>query len=136
MARSIVSLSSARNMQCDYITDQAVISLTLKGSPSVSLFCVRVPVLSAQSTSTPAIPQSLPICLQSPFFLQAVAHRQPLSPIILLASPQVLQQRSTPRQIAKWSVSYVARNIATVIIQPPGPQLELSGNCLFLRSAF
>ena len=54
-ARSIVSSSSAREANAaKRITWSAVIPLTMKGSPSVSLFSVSVPVLSVHNTSTPA----------------------------------------------------------------------------------
>ena len=51
----MVSLSSARDASAaQRITCSAGTSFTLNGSPRVSLFWVRVPVLSAHSTSTPA----------------------------------------------------------------------------------
>ncbi len=51
----MVSLSSARDASAAArMTCAAGTSFTLNGSPSVSLFWVRVPVLSAHSTSTPA----------------------------------------------------------------------------------
>ena len=51
----MVSLSSARDASAAsrMICSAGTLS-TLNGSPSVSLFWVRVPVLSAHSTSTPA----------------------------------------------------------------------------------
>ena len=52
---SMVSLSSAREASAaQRMTWSAGTSPALNGSPSVSLFCVRVPVLSAHSTSIPA----------------------------------------------------------------------------------
>ncbi len=52
---SMVSLSSAREASAaQRMTWSAATSFTLNGSPSVSLFWVRVPVLSEHSTSTPA----------------------------------------------------------------------------------
>ena len=54
-ARSIVSLLSAREERApSRMTSAMGTLLTAIGSPSVSLFWVRVPVLSAHSTSTPA----------------------------------------------------------------------------------
>ena len=51
----MVSLLSARDASAaQRMTCSAGTLLTLNGSPSVSLFWVRVPVLSAHSTSTPA----------------------------------------------------------------------------------
>ena len=51
----MVSLSSARDASAaSRMTSAAETSSTLNGSPSVSLFCVSVPVLSEHSTSTPA----------------------------------------------------------------------------------
>ena len=51
----MVSLSSARDASAaSRMTCSAGMSSTLNGSPSVSLFWVSVPVLSAHSTSTPA----------------------------------------------------------------------------------
>ena len=50
-----MSLSSAREASAaQRMTWSAGMLFTLKGSPSVSLFWVRVPVLSEHSTSTPA----------------------------------------------------------------------------------
>ena len=51
----MVSLLSARDASAaSRMTCSAGILFTLNGSPSVSLFWVRVPVLSAHNTSTPA----------------------------------------------------------------------------------
>ena len=50
-----MSLSSARDASAaERMTWSAEIPLTVNGSPRVSLFWVKVPVLSEQSTSTPA----------------------------------------------------------------------------------
>ncbi len=51
----MVSLSSARDASAALtMTCSGVTPFSAKGSPSVSLFSVKVPVLSVQSTSTPA----------------------------------------------------------------------------------
>ena len=54
-ARSIVSWFSARDASAALrITCSGLTPSTLNGGPRVSLFCVKVPVLSEQSTSIPA----------------------------------------------------------------------------------
>ena len=66
----MVSLLSARDASApSRITWSAGTSFTLNGSPSVSLFWVSVPVLSAHSTSTPASSSMATSLLTIAFFL-------------------------------------------------------------------
>ena len=66
----MVSLLSARDASAPLrMTCSAGMSFTLNGSPSVSLFWVRVPVLSAHSTSTPANSSMATSRLTIAFFL-------------------------------------------------------------------
>ena len=66
----MVSSSSARDASAaSRITCSAVTSSTAKGSPRVSLFWVRVPVLSVHSTSTPASSSMATSRLTIAFFL-------------------------------------------------------------------
>ena len=66
----MVSLLSARDASApSRMTCSAGTLFTLNGSPSVSLFWVRVPVLSAHSTSTPANSSMATNLLTIAFFL-------------------------------------------------------------------
>ena len=66
----MVSLSSARDAKAALrITWSAELPSTAKGSPRVSLFWVRVPVLSVHSTSTPASSSMATSRLTMAFFL-------------------------------------------------------------------
>ena len=100
----MVSLSSARDANAAArITSSTRTPSTANGSPSVSLFWVKVPVLSVQSTSTPASSSIATKRLTMAFFFASS-----LAPTAIVTDSTVGMATgiaATVRTRANWSVS-------------------------------